>query len=69
MKSCQDENLGIDFTLESVKNIRDMINQIKSKCANYNHMFIFKRLLNDCNVRTLLKKRKKKKIKAIIIIY
>ena len=40
MKSCKDENLGIDFTLKSVKNIKDMINQIKSKCANYDNMFI-----------------------------
>ena len=60
MKSCKDENLGIDFTLKSVKNIRDMINQIKSKCANYDNMFIFKRLLNGCNERKFLKKKKKK---------
>ena len=60
MKSCKDENLGIDFTLKSVKSIKDMLNQIKSKCANYNNMFIFKRLLNGCNERRFLKKKKKK---------
>ena len=60
MKLCKDENLGIDFTLESVKSIRDMVKQIKSKCANYNNMFIFKRLLNGCNERRFLKKKKKK---------
>ena len=60
MKSCKDENLGIDFTLKSVKNIRDMLNQIKTKCANYDSMFIFKRLLNSCNKRKFLKKKKKK---------
>ena len=58
MKSCKDENLGIDFTLKSVKNIRDMLNQIKTKCANYDSMFIFKRLLNGCNKRKFLKKKK-----------
>ena len=31
LKLCKDENLGIDFTLDSVNNIKDMINQIKSK--------------------------------------
>ena len=60
MKSCKDENLGIDFTLKSVKSIKDMLNQIKSKCANNNIMFIFKRLLNGCNERRFLKKKKKK---------
>ena len=29
MKTCKDDYLGIDFTFESIKNIRDMINQIK----------------------------------------
>ena len=60
MKLCKDENLGIDFTLKSVKNIGDMINQIKSKCINYNIMFIIKRLLNDCNQRMFLERKKKR---------
>ena len=45
MKLCKDENLGIDFTLESVKNIKDMINHIKSKNPNHNVEFILKNLL------------------------
>ena len=59
MKSCKDENLGIDFTLNSVKNVKDMINQIKSKNPNYNIMFIIKNL-SDCfaNRRRFCKKIK-----------
>ena len=41
MKLCKDEILGIDFTLNSVCNIRDMINQIKNNNINYNIINIF----------------------------
>ena len=34
MKSCKDETLGIDFTLDSIKSIKDMIDQIKSMNNN-----------------------------------
>jgi len=46
MKLCKDEILGIDFTLNSVCNIRDMINQIKNNNINinYNIINIFKYL-------------------------
>jgi len=44
MKVCKDEILGIDFTLNSVCNIRDMINQIKNNNINYNIINIFKYL-------------------------
>ena len=57
MKLCKNENLGIDFTLKSIKNIKDMINQIKSNGNNYNIVNIFK-LLNN-NINEELKKRKK----------
>ena len=36
MKVCKDENLGIDFTLNTVRNFTDMINQIKNNNSNYN---------------------------------
>ena len=59
MKLCKDENLGIDFTVSSVKNIRDMINQIKSKNPNYNIMFIIKNLSDGfANRRRFCKKIK-----------
>jgi len=44
MKKCKDEILGIDFTSNSVLNIRDMINQIKNNNYNYNIINIFKYL-------------------------
>ena len=63
MKLCKDENLGIDFTVSSVKNIRDMINQIKSKNPNYNIMFILKKLSSSIDNRRFCKKIKKIKYK------
>jgi len=49
MKACKDEILGIDFTLNSVCNIRDMINQIKNNNINCNIINIFKYLANKCD--------------------
>ena len=46
MKLCKDENLGIDFTSNSIRNIGDMINQIKNNKNNNNIINIFK-YLND----------------------
>ena len=59
MKLCKDENLGIDFTLESVNNIKDMINQIKSKNPNYNVIFILRKLSHGYVNRGFFKKIKK----------
>ena len=59
MKLCKDENLGIDFTLESVKNIKDMINHIKSKDPNYNVVFILKKLSHGYPNKICFKKIKK----------
>lgn len=44
MKLYKDENLGINFTLNSIHNIKDMINQIKSISSNYNIKNTFKYL-------------------------
>lgn len=57
MKTCKDEKLGIDFTLNSICNIRDMINQIKNNNSNYNITNVFKYLANKCD--NLEKSRKK----------
>jgi len=51
MKLCKDEILGIDFTLNSVCNIRDMINQIKNNNINYNIINIFKYLADKYDNR------------------
>ena len=59
MKLCKDENLGIDFTLESVKNIKDMISHIKSKNPNYNVVFILKKLSHGYPNKIFFKKIKK----------
>ena len=59
MKLCKDQNLGIDFTLKSIKNIEDMINQIKSKTPNINIAFILKKLYHGCINRRFIKKLKK----------
>lgn len=44
MKLCKDLNLGIDFTLHSICNLKDMINQIKTVNPEYNILEIFKHL-------------------------
>jgi SHAQKYF class myb-like DNA-binding protein len=49
MKVCKDENLGIDFTLNTVRNFTDMINQIKNNNSNYNIINVFKYLTDKCN--------------------
>ena len=46
MRSCKDDSLGINFALNPVKNIRDMINQIKCSNPNSNIIFILKKLSN-----------------------
>jgi len=57
MKTCKDKNLGIDFTLNSIRNIRDMVNQIKNLNSNYNIINVFKYLTYKCD--NLEKSRKK----------
>ena len=63
MKSCKNENLGINFTLNSIRNINDMVNQIKITNKNYDVVNIFKCLENEYNS---LKKNKKIIIKKNI---
>ena len=49
MKSCKNENLGINFTLNSIRNINDMINQIKNINKNNDIVNIFELLDNEYN--------------------
>ena len=50
MKGCKDECLGIDFTSNSIRNIRDMINQIINRNSNYNIINVFKYLSDKYNI-------------------
>ena len=59
MKLCKEQNLGIDFTSKSIKNIKDMINQIKSKNPNDNIASILNKLSHGCINRRFIKKLKK----------
>ena len=49
MKTCKDEELGLDFTSNSVCNIADMVNQKKSINKNYNIIEVFHRLKTKIN--------------------
>lgn len=49
MKSCKDEILGIDFTLDSISNIQGMINQIKSINSNFDVINVLKYLEKQLN--------------------
>ena len=51
MKLCKNDKLGIDFTLDSINNINDMIKQIKLTNPNYDTINIFKELSNNSNIK------------------
>ena len=57
MKVCKDESLGIDFTSNTISNIRDMIIQIKNNNFNFNIINVFKYLTYKCD--NIAKSRKK----------
>ena len=63
MKACKDDSLGIDFTLSSINNVKDMINQIKNINPHYNVINVLKKLSN----KFITKKRKFKTIHKKII--
>ena len=65
MKSIKNENLGIDFTLNSIKNMNDIINQIKMKDKNLDIVNILKNLDNEYSI---FEKNKKVNIKKNIQI-
>ena len=66
MKTCKDDNLGINFTFSSIHNIKDMINHIKTINQNYNLFYTFKRLYSNMaileNSKDLLRNHPIKKI-------
>jgi SHAQKYF class myb-like DNA-binding protein len=55
LKTFKDEQLGIDFTQESINNIKDMVYYVKSKKNNYNNKNIFEYLYNQSELKTKLK--------------
>ena len=63
MKLCKNENLGIDFTLDSICNFKDMIEQIKSNNKNYNIVNVFKNLNHIYSFRKSRKKKFSKNFK------
>lgn len=66
MKLCKNESLDIDFTLNSIKNLNDMINQIKNK--NYIIINMFQYLNNEIETNFIsAKKKPNKKYKNIYI--
>ena len=69
MKTCKDDNLGINFTLSSIHNIKDMINHIKTINPNYNSFVIFKKLSSNFdNIRKFKRPIKKSSNKKKLII-
>ena len=55
LKTFKDEQLGIDFTQESINNIKDMVYYVKLKKNNYNIKNIFEYLYNQSELKTKLK--------------
>ena len=41
LKLYKDDELGIDFTKDDIKNLRDMINHVKNINSNYNIVTLF----------------------------
>ena len=69
MKLCKDEQLGIDFTLTTIRSIKDMINQIRSINLNYSLVYIFNHLSEEYDRKRKFKKQNKNiKIQNVPII-
>ena len=65
MKSCKDDNLGIDFTSNSINNLKDIIDLIKSRYPNFNESFLVLKKMSNKNVKIKkFKKIHKKRIKS-----
>jgi SHAQKYF class myb-like DNA-binding protein len=64
LKRCKNKILGIDFTTNSIKSFKDMINHIKSVNCNYdiNKVFLY---LSDINQKSLDELSKKMTLKEL----
>ena len=61
LKLFKDEELGIDFTKDNIKNLKDMINHIKNINSNYNIVNIF--LYISEKIKAIKENKKNKKYK------
>ena len=67
MKTCKDEELGIDFTLETINSLKDMINQIRGINPNFNIINVFQFLSDKCDRKRKFKAANKLKNKEVVI--
>ena len=59
LKKVNDEQLGIDFTLRYIKNLKDMVNHIKSVNTNYDITNVFLYLSEKYEKKGVKKSNKK----------
>ena len=55
LKKCKSEQLGIDFTSDTIHSIKDMIDHVNSVNNNYNIIKIFLHLPKLCEIRETIK--------------
>ena len=55
LKKCKSEQLGIDFTLDTIHSIKDMIDHVNSVNNNYDIIKIFLHLPKLCEIRETIK--------------
>ena len=68
LKRCKNNELGIDFTSNSIKNFKDMINHIKLVNSNYdiNNVFLYLSDINQKSLDELSKKAKEDELLRLI---
>ena len=64
LKLYKDDELGIDFTNDNIKNLKDMINHVKNINSNYNIVTLFLYIAEKIKAIKKSKKNKKNKNKA-----
>ena len=68
LKRCKNNELGIDFTSNSIKSFKDMINHIKLVNSNYdiNNVFLYLSDINQQSLDELTKKTKEDELSRFI---
>ena len=68
LKRCKNKELGIDFTSNSIKSFKDMINHIKLVNSNYdiNNVFLYLSDINQRNLDEVLQKSKEDELPNLI---
>ena len=69
LKRCKNNELGIDFTSNSIKSFKDMINHIKLVNSNYdiNNVFLYLSDINQQSLDELTKKTKEDELSRFIM--